>query len=160
MDVDAIVFESSDWVPNNQRLPVLRYRVDVAEAEEFDALFAKYGWSGIWTNGVYDYQHYHTGAHEVLGVKRGSAKLLIGGPDGHAFSVLPGDCQVLPASTGHKNLGCSHDFQVIRCLPSGPARGHTALAPAEEMLSRIASLPLPRTDPVQGISGILLDKWR
>lgn len=143
MDVDAIVFESSDWVPNNQRLPVLRYRVDVAEAEEFDALFAKYGWSGIWTNGVYDYQHYHTGAHEVLGVKRGSAKLLIGGPDGHAFSVLPGDCLVLPAGTGHKNLGCSHDFQVIGAYPPGQHADIQRSAPTEEMLSRIASLPFP-----------------
>lgn len=145
---------------NNQRLPVLRYRVDVADAEEFDALFAKYGWSRIWTSGVFDYQHYHTGAHEVLGVKRGSAYLLIGGPEGKEFSVSPGDCFVLPAGTGHKDLGCSHDFQVIGAYPPGQHADIQRSAPTEEMLSKIASLPLPRTDPVQGISGVLLDKWR
>ncbi len=79
-------------------------------------------------------------------------------PNRRNFS--PGDCLVLPAGTGHKNLGCSHDFQVIGAYPPGQHADIQRSAPTEEMLSRIASLPLPRTDPVQGISGVLLDKWR
>ncbi len=148
MDVEAIVFEPSGWVPNNQRLPVLRYRVDLAGAGEFEAMFAKNGWSGIWTNGVFDYQHYHTGAHEVLGIKRGTAILLIGGPEGQKFGVSPGDCLILPAGTGHKNLGSSQDFQVVGAYPPGQHADIQRSAASEEMLCKIASLPLPLTDPV------------
>jgi uncharacterized protein YjlB len=73
MHVDTRKFEPNDWMSNNQRLPVLRYYVDFSNGESFETLFAENGWSGIWTDGIFDYQHYHTGAHEVLGVKCGFA---------------------------------------------------------------------------------------
>lgn len=159
MDVQAIMFEASDWLPNNQRLPVLRYKVDLADALEFDALFTKNGWSGIWTNGVFDYQHYHTGAHEVLGIKQGTANLLIGGPGGREFSVTPGDCLILPAGTGHKNLGSSRDFQVVGAYPPGQQADIQRSAATKRCWPR--SLPyLYLTDPVRGLAGTLLDQWR
>jgi uncharacterized protein YjlB len=99
MVVEATLFEQSDWVANNQRLPVLRY--NLANGEDFEALFAKNKLSGIWTNGVFDYRHYHTDAREVLGVKNGLTTLLIGGPGGREFKVSRGDCLILPAGTGH-----------------------------------------------------------
>lgn len=160
MDVDTTFFEPSDWVPNNQRLPVLRYNVDLSEGESFETLFAKNGWSGIWTDGVFDYQHYHTGAHEVLGVKNGAATLLIGGPGGQEFRVAQGDCLILPAGTGHKNLGSSNDFAVIGAYPPGQHADIQTSAADAEMLSTIASLPLPRTDPVLGAAGPLVKEWR
>ncbi len=160
MLVDTRMFEPSAWVPNNQRLPVLRYNIDLADGEAFDKLFAKNGWFGIWTDGVFDYQHYHTGAHEVLGVKSGTATLLIGGPDGQEIRVAPGDCLILPAGTGHQNLGSSKDFAVVGAYPPEQHADIQRLAATEEMLSTIASLPLPRTDPVHGASGALLKKWR
>ena len=89
--VDQILFKASSWVPNNPRFPVLHYRIREA-ADDFPGLFAANGWEGIWRNGVFDYQHYHTGAHEVLGVARGTARLLIGGPDGRQFAMEAGDC--------------------------------------------------------------------
>lgn len=160
MDVDTTFFEPSGWVPNNQRLPVLRYSVNLSNGEDFETLFAKNGWSGIWTDGVFDYQHYHTAAHEVLGVTSGFATLLIGGPDGQEFRVEKGDCLILPAGTGHRNLGSSSDFAVVGAYPPGQHADIQTSAANEQMLSTIASLPLPHTDPVLGAAGPLLKEWR
>jgi len=159
MKVEEIVFEPSDWVPNNQRLPVLLYQVRLDDGDDFETLFARNGWSGIWTDGVFDYQHYHTGAHEVLGVKSGTAALLIGGPDGRRFVVSSGDCLILPAGTGHQNLGSSEDFQVVGAYPPGQHADIERSTATAEMLQKIASLPLPATDPVHGSSGGLLETW-
>ncbi|WP_421577418.1 cupin [Shinella sp. M31] len=159
MEAKAILFKPSGWVPNNQRLPVLHYQIRLADSEDLETLFAKNGWSGIWTNGVFDYQHYHSGAHEVLGVKSGTATLLIGGPDGYCFRVSSGDCLILPAGTGHQNLGSSEDFRVVGAYPQGQHADIQRSAAAAEMLQKIASVPLPSTDPIHGSSGALLEKW-
>jgi uncharacterized protein YjlB len=162
MHVEATIFEPSDWVPNNQRLPVLLYKglVDDDGPCDFEDRFAASGWTGIWTNGVFDYQHYHAGAHEVLGVARGSATLLIGGPGGQAIKVAAGDCLVLPAGTGHQNLGCTSDFQVVGAYPKGQHADIQTSAASSDMLAKIASVPLPHSDPVQGPSGFLIKRWR
>lgn len=158
IEVEQMIFPPSDWVPNNPTLPVLLYRLPHA-ASEFDNLFAANGWTGIWTNGVFAYQHYHTGAHEVLGVARGTATLLIGGPEGRQFAVTPGSCLVLPAGTGHRNLDCSSDFQVVGAYPPGQHADIQTSAATNEMLLKIAALPLPKTDPVEGERGQLVGIW-
>ncbi|MBX5014186.1 cupin [Rhizobium lentis] len=162
MKAETIIFEGSGWVPNNPRLPVLLYRglFDNCETADFESCFATNGWTGIWTNGVFDYQHYHSGAHEVLGIAHGSATLLIGGPGGQALQVAAGDCLVLPAGTGHQNLGCTADFEVIGAYPKGQHADIQTSAASNEMLAKISSVPLPDTDPVEGPSGFLVEKWR
>jgi uncharacterized protein YjlB len=83
MEVQHVIFEKSGWVPNNPSLPVLLYKsvfITKNGSEEFARLFTSHSWQGVWRNGVFDYQHYHSGAHEVLGVGKGRARLLIGGP--------------------------------------------------------------------------------
>ncbi|MBB3352855.1 cupin [Rhizobium lentis] len=162
MNTETIIFDESDWVPNNPRLPVVLYREVFADGgpRDFKSRFATNGWTGIWTNGVFDYQHYHSGAHEVLGITRGSATLLIGGPGGRAIEVAAGDCLVLPAGTGHQNLGCTAEFEAIGAYPKGQHADIQTSAASKEMLSKISSVPLPDTDPVQGRSGFLLEKWR
>lgn len=155
------MFQPSDWVPNNQRLPVLLYRqaVGAASASALRARFAECGWTGIWTDGVFPYQHYHSGAHEVLGVGQGTARVLIGGPDGEVIELSPGDCLLLPAGTGHRNLGSSPDFEVVGAYPKGQAADIQTLAPSPDMLARIAALPVPDTDPVLGPAGGLVEHW-
>jgi uncharacterized protein YjlB len=108
---------------------------------------------------VYDYHHYHSGAHEVLGVERGDATLQIGGPHGQVLSVTQGDCLVLPAGTGHMKLKSSADFQVVGAYPSGQEADIQTSAPTSAMLAQIKSLPKPTTDPVHGASGGLIDLW-
>ncbi|MEF0941567.1 cupin [Rhizobium sp. BR 362] len=163
MKIEKIFFQPSDWVPNNQQRPVLVYRSALpngASPADFEGIFAANEWSGIWKNGVFDYQHYHSGAHEVLGIGCGSATLLIGGPGGQPIKVSMGDCLILPAGTGHRNLGCSSDFEVVGAYPKGQYADIQTAAATRDMLAKIASLPVPDTDPIHGSSGGLLESWR
>lgn len=72
MKTEQLTFGPGGQVPNNQTFAVVIYRnvgTDFHSAD-FEAIFSRNGWSGIWRNGVFDYHHYHSGAHEVLGVAR------------------------------------------------------------------------------------------
>ncbi len=103
----------------NSRLPVLIYR---AEAGGFEAMFAANGWVGIWRNGVYDFDHYHSNAHEVLGVEAGHATLRLGGAEGQDVEISTGDVVVLPAGTGHRRITRSSDFVVVGALSPRTAK--------------------------------------
>lgn len=161
--IETILFEFSDWVPNNPDLPVLIYRNAIlAEgdmAPKFEDRFHANGWQGIWRDGVFDYQHYHTGAHEVLGIAGGRARLLIGGPGGAELSVHAGDCLILPAGTGHRRIDASRDFLVVGAYPPGQDADIQTGPANQAQLDTIASLPLPKTDPVEGADGTLLRAW-
>ncbi|KRB49278.1 cupin [Rhizobium sp. Root708] len=152
MKIERMILPPSGFVPNNQNLPVVLYigALPGGGSDQFEALFEKNGWTGIWTNGVFTYQHYHSGAHEVLGVSRGAATLIIGGPDGRAIAVNEGDGLLLPAGTGHMNVQSSSDFEVVGAYPKGQHADIETLSPSHAMLALINSLPLPATDPIQG----------
>jgi uncharacterized protein YjlB len=163
MDIQQLVFERSDWVPNNPTLPVLFYRglfITENGTEEFARLFTSHGWQGVWRNGIFDYQHYHAGAHEVLGIGKGRARLLIGGPTGKMLDCRAGDCILLPAGTGHMCLDASPDFEVVGAYPKGQQADIQTAAPSKEASAKTAALPLPETDPVQGAAGPMMEAWR
>ncbi|ODT50511.1 hypothetical protein [Devosia sp. 63-57] len=161
----SIAFEhfADDGTIPNSVLPVIMYRRVLAEpsAEAFEALFDGNGWPSAWRYGVYDFHHYHSNAHECLGVARGTARLQLGGPEGRVFEVLAGDVLLLPAGVGHKNLGSSSDFLVVGAYPPGFSpdlmRGGDGERPHAD--ARIAGVPLPRSDPVGGQGGPVLDNW-
>ena len=163
MKVEKILFQPNHLVPNNQRFPVLVYQDALPEgatSKDFENVFAGNEWTDIWRNGVFDYQHYHTGAHEVLGIGRGAGTLLIGGSAGRELHLKAGDCLILPAGTGHMSLGSSTDFEVVGAYPVGQHADIQTSAPSREMLSKISSVPVPSTDPISGTSGLLLESWR
>lgn len=151
----ALWFAPDGWVPNNARLPVLLYRAVISasapdQAAEFERLFARNGWPPQWRNGIYAYHHYHSTAHEVLGVACGHASVRVGGPHGECFALVAGDCVVLPAGTGHCLVEGSRDLLVVGAYPPGQAWDlrRDALSPTE--IAAMALLAPPATDPVTG----------
>ncbi|MFJ5254061.1 cupin [Pseudomonas sp. NPDC088414] len=162
--VQALLLERNDWVPNNPKLAVLIYfqavRYDkVDPAGFFEEIFESNGWPPQWRYGIYDYHHYHTKGHEVLGVAKGNARLMLGGPGGQVLEVTVGDVLLLPAGTGHCNIGSSDDFLVVGAYPPGQSADICREAPTSDQLANIAKLPYPKRDPVQGFEGAVLRYW-
>lgn len=156
MQIEEFLLPAHDWVPNNPRLPVRLYRSvrgndgALLDADGLEARFARHGWPPQWRSGVYDYPHYHSTAHEVLGVFIGHARLLLGGPGGTEVTVQPGDVVLLPAGTGHCCLQASRVFQVVGAYPEGQDWDIKRVAADAATLERIAALPDPARDPVTG----------
>lgn len=154
-------------IPNHPSLPVLIYKgvsvgkTDEARAQWFEDTWKKHHWSPAWRWGVYDFPHYHSTAHEILGVFRGRASLRIGHDVGFTAMVEAGDMIVLPAGTGHQNLGSSKDFQVVGGYPEGQQadllRGEAGERPKAD--ERIRLVPLPACDPLHSQVGPLVTHW-
>jgi uncharacterized protein YjlB len=160
METEQFILDENDWVPNNARLPVLVYRGAVEgegdeAAERFEQLFEEHGWPPQWRDTVYDYHHYHSTAHEALGVATGSATLMLGGPDGREVTVRAGDALLLPVGTGHCRLNGSDEFLVVGAYPQGQDWDICRDAPSDEARCRMATLPIPEQDPVAGTAGPL-----
>jgi uncharacterized protein YjlB len=154
-------FFRRDWVPNNQRLPVVIHKFLQARplrtisrtcSPQTDG--QTFGGMAFSTTSIII-----PGAHEVLGVGQGSGTVLIGAPDGWVIKVATVDCLILPAGTGHMNLGCSPDFEVVGAYPAGQRADMQISAHLKDMLAEISVLAVPDTDPVQGSWGPLTTAW-
>jgi uncharacterized protein YjlB len=135
-------------IPNHPRFAVLIYHgVSVGEIER---VFAAHGWCGAWTDGVFDFHHFHSTSHEVLAVVSGSATLELGGPQGDAFDITEGDVLVLPAGTGHRRATARGGFTVVGAYPAGQ-EDYDLLRKADDAArERIGAVPVPDDDPVGG----------
>jgi uncharacterized protein YjlB len=163
MTPDTYTFDDDGSIPNSS-LPVLVYRAALepgAGAGAYEELFAGHGWLGAWRDGIFPFHHFHSTAHEVLGIVRGTARVTLGGPQGRQFELSARDVVVLPAGTGHRNTGSSSDLLVVGAYPNGMRWDLRRGDPAErdEVLSNIAQVPLPDQDPVAGIRGPLVELW-
>lgn len=152
--------------PNNGHLALLVYR-NAFRIEEKDSgksildLFESNGWSNAWRAGVYDYHHYHSITHEVLGVIQGSARIQFGGPSGISLLVEAGDVIIIPAGVAHKNLGGEENFKCIGAYPEGKNYDMNYGKPEERPKAdeNIKNVPLPESDPVFGINGPVIKEW-
>ena len=162
---ELLPLSRNGWMPNNEQLPVLLYRgafdpgtADLAAAME--SAFERNGWPPQWRNGVYDFHHYHSTAHEVLGFAGGWGRLELGGEGGHELVMKTGDVAVLPTGTGHCKLEASGDFLVIGAYPPGEHWDICRSAPDAEAVGRMSRVAFPESDPVYGAGGALVRHWK
>jgi uncharacterized protein YjlB len=165
--IESHILVPDDLIPNNTKLPLILYRQVLAlegqsrEPERaFEALFASNGWCGSWVNGIYDFHHYHSTAHEVLGIAKGFARVQFGGPNGPIAELSAGDAVAIPAGVGHCLLE-GKDFVVVGAYPEGQDWDLCRATKADRVkaLENIPWVPLPTFDPVFGPSGPVLDRW-
>lgn len=161
-EIQIIDLRDDGVIPNHPKWPVILYigalRENPDNAEE---IFNEHDWGNSWTNGVFNYHHYHSDTHEVLGVICGSVTLQLGGEQGEIVNLEAGDVVVLPAGTGHKRVSSSADFQIVGAYPKEmDYNTHTSDSTDRPLvLEEIQSVPLPETDPLFGEKGPLLDHW-
>jgi uncharacterized protein YjlB len=162
--VTALWFDERGFVPNNPRLPALIYAQAFARNAEdltaaMESRFTENGWPSQWRDGIYDFHHFHSLGHEVLGIARGHALLALGGEGGAEIEVGQGDVVLLPAGTGHRRLNGSPDLLVIGAYPPGQPGDIRREAVTPEVRQRMVRLSFPPSDPVAGVDGPLLRLW-
>ena len=163
--VETYLFEDTGKIPNNPELPLVIYR-DVLDPQEEDAaaafeeLFAENGWTNGWRDTVYDYDHFHTTAHEVLGIAEGSVSVHFGGAKGRDLTLEKGDVVVIPAGVGHCRLSASKSLMVVGAYADGREYDIAENAKDDDAVRRrIAAVQQPKTDPIAGPDGPLLALW-
>ena len=163
LNVETHTFADDGTVPNN-RLPLVVYRGALGEgdrATSCETMFAANGWPDSWRNGIYGHHHYHSTAHEVLGIAKGSARVRLGGENGQTVELRVGDVVVIPAGVAHKREAASADLLVIGSYPKGQNPDICRAEPGahDKAAGNIARVPLPAADPVTGRRDPLLEVW-
>lgn len=175
-DLDSLVrrrkantfsFKDDGVIPNHPHWPLIVYRGAVKVTDVFDPaavfeeLFHTNGWGNSWRNGIYDYAHYHSGIHEVLGIARGSGEVRFGGRRGRKLTLKAADVAILPAGTGHQSLVASDDFLVVGAYPpEGTYDECTGAKDHARAVKSIRAVPKPTRDPVYGSGGPLAAMWQ
>ena len=86
-------FKDDGLIPNHPRWPLVIYRgaVDLGDGHDpaavMEDLFEANGWGETWRDGIYDYVHYHSRIHEVLGIARGRGRVRFGGTKAGSSSL-------------------------------------------------------------------------
>ncbi len=164
-DVVSVLVKAAGAFVNNDKLPVVVYRNVLPDGEGaswYEERFTANDWPSMWRAGLYDYHHYHSVAHEALGVYSGEAKVQLGGPSGGVHSLSRGDVVVIPAGVSHKLISSSGGFAVAGAYPRGQSPdmqyGRDGERPGVD--AAIANVPLPTADPVHGHDGTLMELWK
>lgn len=164
LKVETYRFADDGTVPNNP-LPLVVYRGALSgegdRATACEEMFDRNGWPGAWRNGIYGHHHYHSTAHEVLGIAAGSARVRLGGEQGQTVELRAGDVVVIPAGVAHKRESASPGLLVIGSYPRGQSPDHCRAEGGahDAAQARVARVPLPAADPVTGAAGPLLECW-
>jgi uncharacterized protein YjlB len=160
-------FKDDGLIPNHPKWPLVIYENAVRLPEEldpaavFEDLFETNGWGDSWRDGIYDYAHYHSRIHEVLGIAHGSGRVQFGGPKGRTLILKAGDVAILPAGTGHQRLKASDDFLVVGAYPrTGTFDICATPGDRKKALVMIPKVARPGKDPLYGAKGPLIRTWR
>ena len=165
--IQILLIPDDGTFPNNDALAlILMHQVFDPTTKNLvgsiEETFHVNAWRGSWRNGIFTFHHYHSTAHEVLGLYAGRVKAQFGGPDGQAVTGKAGDAIIIPAGVAHKNLDQSPDFRCVGAYPAGQSPDMQYGKPGERPLAdqNIITVPLPKTDPVFGKNGPLLEIWQ
>lgn len=158
---DTLLIPAAPPFPNS-RLPLLLYRALLpADADRIEQAFGMRRWSNAWQNGIYRYHHFHSTAHEVLGIASGRVTVRFGGPAGVEVSLAAGDAVVIPAGVAHCNIYEEGRLIVVGAYPGGSSfdtlRGDVSHYTAAS--NRAAAVPVPDEDPIPGCDA-LRRLWR
>jgi uncharacterized protein YjlB len=130
-------------------------------ADRFEETFERNGWPPAWRYTIYDYPHYHSTTHEVIGIFRGEADVRFGDDVGFTARISAGDVVVIPAGVSHQRLWQTDDFRGVGAYPHGcdvdEVRKDSKVAPStvENDIRRIAIPP----DPLTGGRSPLGEIW-
>ena len=160
-------FADAGSIPNNPDLPLILYRRALDEdgtdrASAFERLFTSHGWGGTWRNGMHPFHHYHSTAHEVLGIAAGSVTVHFGGESGRPVDLVAGDAVLIPAGVGHKRVNSSPDLLVVGAYPVGQRWDlirDDDVVDGAAVRARIRALEMPPLDPIAGADGPLSTHW-
>lgn len=166
-EVVTFLLRPNGAFPNNPELPTLLYRhvfaghEDTNTAQWIEQMFEHNGWLNSWRDTVFAYDHFHSNAHEVLGCYRGEALLQLGGPSGPVVPFSYGDVLVIPAGVSHKRLSGSSDFAVVGAYAHGDNWDLRRGDPKDfqQAQAEIRQVKMPKSDPVHGRTGPLLERW-
>jgi len=165
-NIEQIILPDDGVFPNSPR-PALLYKgvLDISvifPGTHVKRLFEHNGWSNSWDAGIFEYHHYHSTTHEVLGIYKGRTKLQLGGGKGPKIFIEKGDVLVIPAGVAHKNLGGENEVGVIGAYPGGRAYdmnyGKPGERPGTDQI--ISKVPVPGKDPVYGSDEGLIKLWK
>ncbi len=162
---EQLLLASDGRTPNSAH-PVLIYRNlplgHSGLASRFERLFASHLWPSPGPACLHGQTHYHSTCHEVLGIARGAARLLLGGEQGVELELRAGDAVVLPAGTGHGLSHASPDLEMVSGYPL--EQPYDSLQPDaashDAAVRRIAQVGTPVMDPLAGSQGALVRLWR
>ena len=164
--IQTLIIPDNGRFPNNDALSLILMQqvFDPATKNLVRTIEKKFhgnAWEGSWRNGIFTFHHYHSTAHEVLGLYAGRVRAQFGGPDGQAVTANAGDVIIIPAGVSHKNLDQSPDFRCVGAYPAGQSPDMQYGKPGERPLAdkNIRSVSLPKIDPVFGNNGPLLEIW-
>lgn len=154
---EAVRLPHGGWCPNNRLLPLLIYRSAFHGSGEtlariIEKTFASNGWPPAWRYTIYDFPHYHSTSHEVIGVFSGSARVRFGDEVGIDVELREGDAVFIPAGVSHQRIASSADFCGVGAYPSGfePDMQRKEDSDPDASRERIEDLPHPGLDPVSG----------
>lgn len=163
---ESVMIYDDGIYPNNDKLPLLLLpqvfnSEGTVNPRDLETIFNLNDWTQSWRNGLFGFHHYHSTAHEVLGIYQGWIKAQFGGPSGKILEARAGDIIIIPAGVAHKNLSQSADFSVVGAYPMGQypdmQKGETGERPqVDQQINRV---PLPMKDPIFGLKGPVISKW-
>ncbi|QKJ32908.1 cupin [Mucilaginibacter mali] len=164
--IEQIKVQDDGTFPNS-RFPALLYKdvLDIPvlfKAAHVKNQFEKNGWSNSWDAGIFEYHHYHSVTHEVLGVYKGQTTLQLGGPNGQKVFIEKADVLVIPAGVAHKNLGDESGVSVVGAYFGGRDYDMNYGRPGERPATdeNIKKVPVPANDPVYGRDKGLFKIWK